>query len=97
MTWLDSTYGPSARMIETGYGGPFAGRGRDAWLNGAPALNADKVSSPLLMEYTGMEGLTDQPRSAYEFHSALLSLGKPVELYFYPKKELILWTLPLNA
>jgi dipeptidyl aminopeptidase/acylaminoacyl peptidase len=84
MTWLDD-YGPSARMIETSYGGPFAGRGRDAWLNGAPALNADKVSSPLLMEYTGMEGLTDQPRSAYEFHSALLSLGKPVELYFYPK------------
>jgi hypothetical protein len=36
------------------------------------------------MEYTGGEGRSDQPLGAYEFHSALVSLGKPVELFFYP-------------
>jgi dienelactone hydrolase len=82
--WMDDR-GAFGRMIETGYGGPFSGSARAAWLGGAPAFNADRVSTPLLMEYTGMEGLFEQPYSAYEFHSALLSLGKPVELYFYPR------------
>lgn len=66
------------------YGGYFVGASRSEWLAGAPAFNADKVETPLLMEYTGGEGRSDQPLGAYEFHSALVSLGKPVELFFYP-------------
>jgi dipeptidyl aminopeptidase/acylaminoacyl peptidase len=83
-SWLNDR-GPFSRTIETGYGGSFWGSARSAWLNGAPAFNANKVSTPLLMEYTGAESLLDEPYSAYEFHSALVNLGKPVELYFYPK------------
>jgi hypothetical protein len=36
------------------------------------------------MEYTGLNGVYDQPYPAYEFHTALVSLGKPVDLFFYP-------------
>lgn len=82
-SWLDDR-GLLGKQIETGYGGPLVGTGKQAWLEGAPALNADRVNTPLLMEYTGLSGIFEEPRDAYEFHSALLSLGKPVELYFYP-------------
>jgi dipeptidyl aminopeptidase/acylaminoacyl peptidase len=82
-SWLDDR-GSLGKQIETGYGGPFAGSGKQAWLEGAPAFNADKVNTPLLMEYTGLSGIFEEPLYAYEFQSALLSLGKPVELYFYP-------------
>lgn len=74
--------GPASEQQTAGYGGSFL-EARNQWLAGAPAFNADKVRTPLLMEYTG-NGLVDQPLSAYEFHSALIGLKKPVELFFYP-------------
>jgi len=73
-----------AKGVSKSYGGGFEGAARSSWLAGSPAFNAEKVSAPLLMEYTGNHGLLDQPLSAYEFHAALKSLGKPVELFFYP-------------
>lgn len=75
--------GDIAESIEKGYGGVFVGEARAAWLAGSPAFNADKTTAPLLMEYSG-NGLSDEPHNAYEFHAALKSQGKPVELFFYP-------------
>jgi len=76
--------GPASQEVARSYGGLFFGVSRSAWLAGSPAFNADKVSTPLLMEYTGAEGRLDQPIGAYEFHAALLGLRKPVDLFFYP-------------
>jgi dipeptidyl aminopeptidase/acylaminoacyl peptidase len=85
-SWLDDR-GSLGREIEVGYGGPFSGNARSAWLESAPAFNAERVSTPLLMEYTGLNGIFEQPYPAYEFHAALVGLGKPVELYFYPQGD----------
>lgn len=70
--------------IIAGYGGPPFGGTRENWLRGAPALNADRVRTPVLMEYTGHSS-REEPVAAYEFYTALQRLGKPVELFFYPK------------
>jgi len=59
----------------------FASRAQ--WLAGAPAFNADKGRTLLLMEYT-KGGIAEEPLSAYEFHTALVDLKKPVDLSFYP-------------
>lgn len=77
--------GSPAAQLATGYGGSFYAS-RSEWLSGAPAFNADKVKTPLLMEYTGGT-LQDEPLSAYEFQSALVGLNKPVELFFYPRGD----------
>ncbi len=69
------------------YGGPPYGATLQSWIKYAPPFNADKVQSPLLMEYTGEAGMMDQPQTAYEFHVALRTLGKPVDLFFYPKAD----------
>jgi dipeptidyl aminopeptidase/acylaminoacyl peptidase len=82
---LWTTDGSGSGEVATSYGGLFFSPSRSAWLAGAPAFNADKVSAPLLMEYTGADGRLDQPIGAYEFHSALVGLGKPVDLFFYPR------------
>jgi dipeptidyl aminopeptidase/acylaminoacyl peptidase len=82
--WIDDG-GPAAEQQTAGYGGTFFDT-RNQWLAGAPAFSADKVHAPLLMEYTG-NGFRDQPLSAYEFHTALTGLKKPVELFFYPHGE----------
>lgn len=54
------------------------------WLKYAPPFNAQRVQTPLLMEYVGY-GYLDAPTQAYEFFSALYRQGKSVELYYYPK------------
>ena len=77
--------GSSSGEVAKSYGGLFFGTSRSAWLVGAPAFNADKVLTPLLMEYTGAGGRLDEPSGAYEFHSALVGLRKPVDLFFYPQ------------
>jgi dienelactone hydrolase len=75
--------GDVGQTLIKSYGGDFLGPAQSAWLDGAPAFNAEKVNVPLLMEYTG-DKLRDEPLSAYELHSALIRLHKPVELFFYP-------------
>jgi dipeptidyl aminopeptidase/acylaminoacyl peptidase len=80
--WIEDG-GAIAEGEMAGYGGTFFAS-RSQWLAGAPAFNADKVHTPLLMEYTG-GGFRDQPLSAYEFHTELVNLHKPVELFFYPR------------
>jgi dipeptidyl aminopeptidase/acylaminoacyl peptidase len=77
--WATSEY-------EAGYGGPPYGATLQNWLKGAPAFNAEKVQTPVLMEYTG-GGNRPEPDFAYEFHTALNKLGKPVDLFFYPKGD----------
>jgi len=60
-------------------GGPPYGDTLKYWLEYAPAFNADKVTAPVLMEYTGTA------EHGFEFFVALSRLKKPVELYRYPK------------
>jgi len=81
-SWLNGEWW-GGRQEDAGYGGSFL-QAKSAWLAGAPAFNADRVKTPLLMEYSGASGLEDEPRLAYEFHGALVALNKPVELFFYP-------------
>jgi dipeptidyl aminopeptidase/acylaminoacyl peptidase len=71
---------------EAGYGGPPYGATLQSWLKGAPAFNAEKVQTPVMMEYTG-GGNRPEPTGAYEFHTALNRLGKPVDLFFYPNGD----------
>ena len=72
---------------ESLYGGPPYGPSLQNWLKYAPAFNADKVRTPILMEYTGNGGLLPEPIHGYEFFTVLHRLGKAVELFFYPKGE----------
>ncbi len=69
------------------YGGPPYGPSFSNWLKYAPAFNAEKIETPLLMEYTSFGGWLNEPSDAYEFFVALNRQGKPVELYFYPNGE----------
>jgi dipeptidyl aminopeptidase/acylaminoacyl peptidase len=72
--------------IESLYGGPPYGPSLQNWLKYAPPFNADKVQTPLLMEYMG-ERFFSEPYFAYEFFTALHLQGKPVELFFYPNGD----------
>jgi dipeptidyl aminopeptidase/acylaminoacyl peptidase len=64
---------------ETQVGGPPYGETLRDWLKYAAPFNADKVRTPILMEYihTADHGL--------EFFTALSRMGKAVEFYRYPK------------
>lgn len=73
------------KVDENMYGGPPYGATLGNWLKYAPAFNADKVSSPLLMEYIGEGSLTWF--SGIEFFTALKKQGKTVEFYYYPNGE----------
>jgi dipeptidyl aminopeptidase/acylaminoacyl peptidase len=82
--WLNQ-WAPGSE-IEAAYGGPPYGATLQNWLHYAPAFNAATVRSPILMEYMGY-GLLPEPYHGYEFFTALDRLGKPVDLFFYPKGE----------
>jgi len=66
------------------YGGPPRGDTFQAWLDYAPAFSAERVRTPLLMQYHGKISM------AAEFYSALITQGKPVELAFFPDGKHIL-------
>jgi len=66
------------------YGGPPYGKTFKNWLQYAPAFNADKIKTPLLMEYTSNGGAFSEPIYAYEFFTALRRQNKLVELFWYP-------------
>ena len=83
--WMWDEWGPK-REDDAAYGGPPYGATLQEWIKYAPAFNADQVQSPVLMEYTG-GGVIDQPWNAYEFHVALRTLRKPVDLFFYPNGQ----------
>src|SRR5579863_2459838 len=70
---------------ETEMGGAPYGETLENWLKYAPAFNANRVSAPLLMEYT--KETSFGPVAAYEFFTALHRQGKPVELFYYPRGE----------
>ena len=71
------------------YGGPPSGETFKAWLDYAPAFSAQRVRTPLLMQYHGKVSM------AAEFYSALITQGKPVEFVFFPEGKHIL-ELPLQ-
>ncbi len=79
--WLFDGLG--AESSASGYGGPPYGATLQNWIKGAPAFNADKIQVPLLMEITG-QGDFSEPLGAYELYTALNTLGKPADLFFYP-------------
>jgi dipeptidyl aminopeptidase/acylaminoacyl peptidase len=82
--WL---FNLASSQDETMYGGPPYGPSFTNWVKFAPAFGADKVNTPLIMEYMSDGGSFSEPNDAYEFFVALKRQGKPVELYFYPKGE----------
>ncbi len=84
--WLGNRQ-DTASAAETMLDGPPYGESFQNWLKYAPAFNAQRVQTPLLMEYVGFGDQPSGPTHAYEFFSALSRQGKPVELYFYPKGE----------
>lgn len=64
--------------LETEVGGPPYGDTFKNWLQYAPPFSADKVRTPVLMEYR------DKAEPALEFFTALSRLGKAVDLFCYP-------------
>jgi Prolyl oligopeptidase family len=73
--WLTNTPGDAA---EEYVGGPPYGKTLKNWLAYSPAFNAQRVDTPLLMEYI------EPPTAGLEFFVALSRQGKPVDLFFYP-------------
>lgn len=72
-------YGTTEEMIGEA---PF-GEGLKAWIERSPAMNADRIHTPLLLTVTGPGG----ELSGWEMFSRLRHLGKPVEYYFVPDLE----------
>jgi hypothetical protein len=71
------------------YGGPPYGERFQVWCDYAPAFSAQRVRTPLLMQYHGKVSM------AAEFYAALTTQGKPVELVLFPEGKHIL-DLPLQ-
>jgi dipeptidyl aminopeptidase/acylaminoacyl peptidase len=82
--WLWNTLS-IAEDSEAQMGGPPYGASLKNWLEYSPAFNADRVSAPVLMEYTRETPFG--PIAAYEFFTALHRQGKTVELVYYPRGE----------
>ena len=73
------------------YGGPPYGKTLENWQKYSISFNLDKIHTPLLMEVMGYTVHDDVPYSIpiglagrYEIRRGLESLGRPVELYYYP-------------
>ena len=60
-------------------GGPPYGETLKNYLNYSMSLNAERIHSPVLMEYDSMEAL-----DAMEYYEALQHYGVPVDFYVYP-------------
>jgi len=80
-----------AHAGEQMYGGPPYGKTLENWQKYSISFNLDKVHTPLLMEEMGDNVHDDVPYSIpiglavrFEISKGLASLGKPVELYYYP-------------
>ncbi|MBL8228026.1 MAG: S9 family peptidase [Bryobacterales bacterium] len=71
--------------LDAFFGGPPFGDAYPNYKRIAPALNAHRVTAPLLREYGSDVGV-----QSLEFYMALRRLGKPVEQYIYPKAPHIL-------
>jgi dipeptidyl aminopeptidase/acylaminoacyl peptidase len=67
------------KYLDAFFGGPPFGEAYANYKKLAPALNADRVSTPLLREYGSDVGV-----QSLEFYMALRRLGKPVEQFVYP-------------
>jgi hypothetical protein len=69
--------------LDAGNGGPAFGSGLKAWLENAPAFNAERVRTPLRLQVNS--GGLIWGLQAWEIFSRLRFLRKPVELYFPPR------------
>jgi len=67
--------------LEGFFGGPPYGETYKNYKEFSPALNADKVETPILREYGPEVGF-----QSFEFYTALRRFGKPVEQVFYPRE-----------
>lgn len=87
--WLWTIFPATREGEEHQMGGPPYGKTLANWLQYSPAFNADKVTAPLLMEYTRgtSNGINIGPVAAYEFFNALKRQDKPVELFWYPRGQ----------
>lgn len=83
--WIWNTFPGNLEGAEVQMGGPPYGATFENWQRYSPAFNADRVQTPLLMEYTNETEYG--PVNAYEFFTALRRQGKPVELFYYPRGE----------
>lgn len=69
-------------VFETwGLGGWPEGRSKSKWRQLAMSLNADRIQTPILENASDTEYLIYLP-----VYRSLVDLGKPVELYLYPKE-----------
>jgi dipeptidyl aminopeptidase/acylaminoacyl peptidase len=65
------------------YGGPLTAKTAAAYLEFSPALNVDKVTTPLLMEYANVRNAN----YGAEFYVPLREQGVPAELVIYDDEE----------
>jgi dipeptidyl aminopeptidase/acylaminoacyl peptidase len=67
------------KLLQTFYGGPLTAQTAAAYLEYSPALNVEKIKTPLLMEYQSVWRMT----VAGELYVPLRVLGVPAELVGY--------------
>lgn len=76
----------SRARYEAFMGGPPFGSTLEHWKDFAPALNAEKVRAPVLMEFQPLETLY-----GLEMFAALRRNSVPVELFIYPNGGHVFW------
>jgi dipeptidyl aminopeptidase/acylaminoacyl peptidase len=84
----------ATKDTERMYEGPPYGKPLENWKKYSISFNLDKVHTPLLMEEMGYNVHDDKSYSLplslavyYEVAKGLTSLGKPVEMYYYPDED----------
>jgi dipeptidyl aminopeptidase/acylaminoacyl peptidase len=89
--WLIPSFGSKGDQM---YGGPPFGETLMNWRKYSISFNLEAIHTPLLMEEMGY-GIHDDRRYSipvnlavrYEITKGLASLGKPVEMYYYPNED----------
>jgi dipeptidyl aminopeptidase/acylaminoacyl peptidase len=63
---------------------PLFGDGLDSWLDNSPALNAERIRTPMQLELTTGDSRSTTVVYLWEMFSRLRYLNKPVEYYVFP-------------
>ncbi|MGH8252172.1 MAG: alpha/beta hydrolase family protein, partial [Steroidobacteraceae bacterium] len=80
INFFDQENGALRRDAERVNGGPPFGPGLKSWFERAPALRADKIETPLLVQAIGPASLLYE----WEMYAALKLQERPVELQYFP-------------
>lgn len=88
--WLNAESFRRSRALSLGMRWPEPGNGDEPWSRwwraNSAALQADRITAPLLMQYPDNEAL-----SGFPLYARLRQLNRPVDLYVYPDEYHLKW------